>query len=64
MIARLAHEDSSEPFSKQWFPLVQPQVNLMNGLIDPKKINNYVLHASHGKLELRSDRLDQTIEDF
>lgn len=64
LISRLSFEESAEQFAKQWFPQVQPQVNLMTGLIAPKKVSNYVLHASHGKLELRTDRLDHTIEDF
>ena len=31
--------------------------------VEKHKIMNYVLHAKHGKLELRADRLDQTIGD-
>lgn len=64
MIARLSTPSCSEQYAKSWYPNVQP--NLMHLTLSNKaKSVNYVLHAKHGKLEEKKDKLEQLIgEDY
>ena len=52
IVARICETKSQEPFSKNWYPNIEPSME--NFFIkEPSKLVKYVMHAKHGKNETK-----------